>query len=140
MQPIAFTTGQFAGQFIRFELVEIQKPETGRRHIPGDGRRSLDPPPVVRLKIFRVHAPGTPSQSETELNNELSTSQLSPVTVEIVGLLCSIDLFPVPESTLALGITETSKKTGFLAGASCVQPLLVDYQGFKNLLFTAGIG
>ncbi|KAH8831727.1 velvet factor [Flagelloscypha sp. PMI_526] len=66
--PILHTGGQFAGQTIRMEIVEIQQAERGRKYAAVD-RRPIDPPPVLLLSIFRVENAGTPFQKEVELDN-----------------------------------------------------------------------
>ncbi|KAH7920430.1 hypothetical protein BV22DRAFT_1098145 [Leucogyrophana mollusca] len=86
--PIDFTTGQFVGQTIRAELVEIQKADLGRKYARVD-RRPLDPPPVVQLKLYHVYHRGTPQQFEREVDNYDDVQNL--------GLLCNVDLFPVPK-------------------------------------------
>ncbi|KAK7062823.1 hypothetical protein VNI00_000318 [Paramarasmius palmivorus] len=79
-QPIPFVTGQFAGNTIRAELVEIQKANLGRKYARVD-RRPLDPPPVVSLKLFHV----TDEAEERELSNEgvqalgLNHSRIGPI-------------------------------------------------------------
>ncbi|KAF9269478.1 hypothetical protein L218DRAFT_953092 [Marasmius fiardii PR-910] len=84
-QPIPFVSGQFAGNTVRAELVEIQKADLGRKYARVD-RRPLDPPPVVALRLFHVTEPDS---EERELPNE---------TIQVLGLVCTVDLFPVPES------------------------------------------
>ncbi|KAF9474552.1 hypothetical protein BDN70DRAFT_908467 [Pholiota conissans] len=82
-----FEAGQFAGRTIRVELVELQKAESGRKYAKVD-RRPLDPPPAVLLRLFEA-ADGTPhNQWEREILHE---------DVLNVGLICTVDLFPVPE-------------------------------------------
>ncbi|KAH9829984.1 velvet factor-domain-containing protein [Rhodofomes roseus] len=86
-QPILFATGPFAGRYIRAQLVELQKPDLGRKCGIRD-RRPVDPPPVVRLRLFQVHDAHTSAQWEEELVN------LSEV--ENYGFICHVDLFPMP--------------------------------------------
>ncbi|KAF9045547.1 velvet factor, partial [Panaeolus papilionaceus] len=85
-QPIRFTTGQFAGCTIRMVLQEIQKADLGRKYARVD-RRPLDPPPVVLLRLYMIHNYGTSEEYEVELNYD---------DVQDLGLLCTVDLFPVP--------------------------------------------
>ncbi|CAA7264114.1 unnamed protein product [Cyclocybe aegerita] len=127
-QPIIFATGQFATQCIRLDLVEIQTPDVGRKHTPGSIRNLLDPPPVVRLRLFGVDGHGTSTQAETELNYELSTA----------GLVLSVDLLHTQGSVTQLGIIAPLNHASSFAGDAYVQPLLIDYQGRKDLLFTMG--
>ncbi|KAF8810302.1 hypothetical protein BYT27DRAFT_7186768 [Phlegmacium glaucopus] len=84
-RAVQFSTGQFAGQTIRMELQEIQKADLGRKYARVD-RRPLDPPPVVLLRMFLVHHPGSNRETERELNYD---------DVQVLGLLCTVDLFPV---------------------------------------------
>ncbi|KZP21308.1 hypothetical protein FIBSPDRAFT_919604 [Athelia psychrophila] len=90
-QPMHFATGQFAGQTIRTELIEVQQAELGRKYARVD-RRPLDPPPAVLFKIFRILNPGTDDETESEVENYDD--------VQSIGLLCTVDLFPVPSSVL----------------------------------------
>ncbi|KAI9458516.1 velvet factor-domain-containing protein [Boletus coccyginus] len=85
--PIHFASGSFAGQTIRAELTEVQKADLGRKYARVD-RRPLDPPPVVLLKLYRVLNHGTDAQYEREIEDYSE--------VDTLGLLCNVDLFPVP--------------------------------------------
>ncbi|KAF9224844.1 hypothetical protein BS17DRAFT_751767 [Gyrodon lividus] len=85
--PIHFISGSFEGQTIRAELIEIQKADLGRKYARVD-RRPLDPPPVVLLKLYQVLNHGTQSEYEREIHNYSD--------IHTLGLLCSVDLFPVP--------------------------------------------
>ncbi|PPQ93803.1 hypothetical protein CVT25_013512 [Psilocybe cyanescens] len=84
--PMTFAMGQFAGRTIRVELEELQKAESGRKYAKVD-RRPLDPPPAVLLRLFETDP--QPRNWERELLYE---------DVLNVGLMCTVDLFPVPES------------------------------------------
>ncbi|KIM54045.1 hypothetical protein SCLCIDRAFT_1222348 [Scleroderma citrinum Foug A] len=86
-RPIHFASGHFEGQTIRAELEEIQKADLGRKYARVD-RRPLDPPPVVRLRLYQVFNFGTDTQYEKEISDYSDTQTL--------GLLCYVDLFPVP--------------------------------------------
>lgn len=55
-------------------------------------RRPLDPPPVILLRIFAVYDFGTDRQREVEIVNYQD--------VKNIGMICTLDLFPVPESAL----------------------------------------
>ncbi|KIJ63591.1 hypothetical protein HYDPIDRAFT_155743 [Hydnomerulius pinastri MD-312] len=85
--PIHYVSGYFEGQTIRAELSEIQKADLGRKYARVD-RRPLDPPPVVQLKLFQVFNHGTEAEYEKEVANYSE--------IQTLGLLCSVDLFPVP--------------------------------------------
>lgn len=75
--------------------------------------RPIDPPPIVRLRIFEVHNVGTPSQREHELEQityVLYSSRLRITPSHRHGLptslvlsepesyawMCHVDLFPMP--------------------------------------------
>ncbi|KAF7986691.1 hypothetical protein HWV62_20206 [Athelia sp. TMB] len=83
-----FATGQFEGQCIRAELIEIQQAEMGRKYAKVD-RRALDPPPIVHLKLYSVIHAGTIHEYLKELNYD---------DVESLGLICHVDLFSAPTS------------------------------------------
>ncbi|EMD37762.1 hypothetical protein CERSUDRAFT_94755 [Gelatoporia subvermispora B] len=85
-EPITFATGQFAGQTIRAELEELQKADLGRKFARKD-RRPLDPPPVARLRLFRIFNHGTPSSYEREFDHYEEVVAFS--------LACHLDVFPV---------------------------------------------
>ncbi|KII91078.1 hypothetical protein PLICRDRAFT_106258 [Plicaturopsis crispa FD-325 SS-3] len=191
-QPIHFDFGYFAGRTVRAELIEVQKANLGRKYAKVD-RRPIDPPPVVWLRLFLVFNPGTDQEYEQEVEDYNAVANL--------GLLCYVDLFPVPEVPQAetpathvsapslrqasssripgpipysydLGgpsnqvytdvqalsavphqipgteidrdvvahignyaMTESSKCTTALAGATFIQPSNVDYRGQKALMF-----
>ncbi|KAF9463249.1 velvet factor-domain-containing protein [Collybia nuda] len=88
-RPILFATGQFAGQAIRAELREIQQADLGRKYARVD-RRPLDPPPVVQLRLFHVFNLGSEQETEKEVE--------SYNEIQMLGLLCTVDLFPVPQA------------------------------------------
>ncbi|TFK44832.1 velvet factor-domain-containing protein [Crucibulum laeve] len=88
-QPMYFVSGQFAGHTIRGELQELQKAESGRKYARVD-RRPLDPPPAVLLRLFYVRQVGTTVQ-EREVSYE---------EIINVGIMCTVDLFPVPDALL----------------------------------------
>ncbi|PSR84103.1 hypothetical protein PHLCEN_2v5531 [Hermanssonia centrifuga] len=85
--PVTFSTGQFEGRTLRAELIELQKADLGRKYARKD-RRPLDPPPVVQLKLFEVFNHGTQLETHREFE--------SYDDLRGFGLLCHIDLFPVP--------------------------------------------
>ncbi|KAF8240491.1 hypothetical protein L208DRAFT_1427949 [Tricholoma matsutake] len=200
-RPIFFVSGQFTGQAVRAELREIQQADLGRKYARVD-RRPLDPPPVVQLRLFTVFNPGSSQETEEEI--------LDYDGIQTLGLLCTVDLFPVPPQNIArdsvthklvpfnqpplpspgpshvkrstdtpftfvpneypaeqpsvelspqprhrtsgfpvpspsapdvihcvndFPITESSKVTHALVGATFVQPAIVDYQGQKSMMF-----
>ncbi|KAF8186373.1 velvet factor [Pholiota molesta] len=85
------------------ELHEIQKADLGRKYAKVD-RRPLDPPPVILLKIYEVHDAGTDRESETEMTYD---------DTQLLGLLCTVDLFPVPSPDIlpSQPSRRTAKKT-----------------------------
>ncbi|KXN85322.1 hypothetical protein AN958_11422 [Leucoagaricus sp. SymC.cos] len=87
-QPITFTTGQFAGDTIRVELRELQKADSGRKYAKVD-RRPLDPPPAIMLRLFYIGNIGTDREWEREVGNYEE--------IKNIGILCGVDLFPVPD-------------------------------------------
>ncbi|KAJ7181454.1 velvet factor-domain-containing protein [Mycena crocata] len=155
--PIHFAKGQFAGNTIRAELHEIQRPEYGRRFGAVD-KRVLDDPPVVLVRIFYVHNVGTLGEWQEEVENYEE--------MNLTGLICMGDLFEVPKSTwpdvpqdsttnphfspagssemptLALlngqSITEEHNRTPALFGTKFVEPQAISFTGSnkKWLVFT----
>ncbi|GLB39943.1 putative velvet factor [Lyophyllum shimeji] len=63
--------------------------DLGRKYAKVD-RRPLDPPPVVHLRLFQVYDAGTDREMEKEIEDYEE--------VQVLGLLCTVDLFPVPPS------------------------------------------
>ncbi|PPR00981.1 hypothetical protein CVT24_000275 [Panaeolus cyanescens] len=86
-EPVTFATGQFAKRTVRFALEELQKADSGRKYAKVD-RRPLDPPPTVLLRLFEVH----------EEDGDVWETEMDYKTVQNIGFMCSVDLFPVPES------------------------------------------
>ncbi|KAF8635672.1 hypothetical protein AX15_000298 [Amanita polypyramis BW_CC] len=202
-QQIHYGSGQFCGRIIRIELREVQKADLGRKYARVD-RRPLDPPPVVQMIIYELSDTGSDGKMEREI--------LDYDSVEVLGFVCTVDLFPVARltkerrktpkqqhsptiphvngpnaaeivpppqyisSTAAKAdgsalpsppretdsgftipalsensndtdpldvvhhvdgcpLTEGSKMTSALVGATFVQPVAVDYQGRKSLMF-----
>ncbi|KAF8597546.1 hypothetical protein BDV93DRAFT_610318 [Ceratobasidium sp. AG-I] len=81
-------SGPFTGRIIRFQLYEYQKPDVGRKFAKRD-RRPVDPPPVIRLRLFEVTDEGTPNEREQELHAE---------SIDVSGLVAHVDLFAVHPS------------------------------------------
>ncbi|KAI0700208.1 velvet factor-domain-containing protein [Cytidiella melzeri] len=86
-RAVTFSEGPFAGLTIRAELTELQKADLGRKYARKD-RRPLDPPPVVQLKLLQLKHQGTPFERFEEYERYDEAQGL--------GLVCHIDLFPVP--------------------------------------------
>ncbi|KZT64602.1 hypothetical protein DAEQUDRAFT_603348 [Daedalea quercina L-15889] len=86
-RPVQFVTGPFTGRIVRARLTELQKADLGRKCGLSD-RRSLDPPPVVRLRLYEVHNSHTRNHREEEL--------AEVAEVENHGFVCHLNLFPMP--------------------------------------------
>ncbi|KAF9078382.1 velvet factor-domain-containing protein [Rhodocollybia butyracea] len=119
--PITFECGQFAGKSIRTELCEIQKADLGRKYARVD-RRPLDPPPVVKLKFFEI----LDEEREREITHE---------EVSVLGLLCTVDLFPVitfdPSINSATGRTGHRKSSSSSSSSSSqYSPISYDLHGY----------
>ncbi|KAF8688196.1 hypothetical protein AX14_003508 [Amanita brunnescens Koide BX004] len=146
--PVTFISGQFFGKTVRTELQEIQQAKLGRKYVKVD-RRRLDPPSMVLLKYFTVNDVGTFNELEQEIDDYRAILN--------VGIMCSLDLFPIPRrqpmlKTISNGeqpqdvvhriknhlITESSKLTPALVGIKFTEPVLVDYQGKDCLIFVFG--
>ncbi|EIN05005.1 hypothetical protein PUNSTDRAFT_138188 [Punctularia strigosozonata HHB-11173 SS5] len=96
---------------LRTELQEIQSAALGRKFGLKD-RRTIDPPPVVQVRVFKTvrDQDGLPSEIEVEDYSRLETS----------GLICHIDVFPLsppaqpsgavlnPTETLSLSCSKES--------------------------------
>jgi len=95
--PITFTAGPLSGRTFRAVLTEIQKAEVGRKYSRKD-RRPLDPPPVAELQLFEV----TSSDNRGRWTGDIEL--LSADDVSGNGIICQVDLFPLPEQ----GWTETA--------------------------------
>lgn len=84
---------------MRAELIELQKADLGRKYARKD-RRPLDPPPVVQLKFFYAF-PGTDTPDrEVENYDEINN----------MGLICHVDLFPVPPSDSPDGSADPKRR------------------------------
>lgn len=88
--PILFASGPYAGQTIRAQIQEIQKPDLGRKFAKRD-RRPLDPPPVVQLRMYQVFNAETDHPTEQEI---------PPDQVEVGGLVCHVDLYAIRPQSL----------------------------------------
>lgn len=113
---------------MRAELKELQKADLGRKYGSKD-RRPLDPPPVVQLRIFRVHNPGTSQETEEEL---AYTDALT------VGLICHADLFPAhaPDKSQETG-SESMEWSNDDESSTVSRPSLFDDQaGSASLMRT----
>ncbi|KAJ1301331.1 hypothetical protein OPQ81_003731 [Rhizoctonia solani] len=84
-KPVRNVSGPFAGRTIRSELEEYQKPDLGRKFARRD-RRPVDPPPVVRLRMFEVKDEGSVNEREEEIPAD---------SIETTGLVAHVDLFAV---------------------------------------------
>ncbi|KAG8933348.1 hypothetical protein FRC02_012101 [Tulasnella sp. 418] len=126
-KPITYSSGPYAGRTIRAELHEYQKPDLGRKFAKRD-RRPLDPPPVVRLRLWEVFDLGLPTQSEHELHAD---------DIDIMGLVAHIDLFPAPDPNSNNPIPDTSNSlTTSVFGSSFVHAVhMLDMTGQPVVFF-----
>ncbi|KIK60494.1 hypothetical protein GYMLUDRAFT_43814 [Collybiopsis luxurians FD-317 M1] len=116
-QFIHFETGQWAGRIIRAELRELQHADRGRKYADVD-RRTLDPPPVVALRLFELVQTG-PNYEEVEIS--------SYEDVETIGLLCAAELIPVSEEQISRRITTLNQNSQNCArGLVFSQPVYSD--------------
>ncbi|KZT54287.1 hypothetical protein CALCODRAFT_17345 [Calocera cornea HHB12733] len=92
-----FTAGPLIGRTIRVELIEMQKPLINRKtstpmaenSVDRIERRPLDPPPVVKLRLFEIENEGAAGERVTEM--EASSHHAYN------GFVCHVDLFPIKE-------------------------------------------
>jgi len=168
-QPISFVEGQFAFQTIRAELEEIQGAKVGRKQNTPSAvsptknrrveRRMIDPPPVVRLRLFRT-------EHEAASNMQVEREIASYDDVQLNGLQCAAELFRVPdacyeyEETSArardvgpdnvqhtsedvelvhrvngFAVTSRSRRTEELVGCTVVEANLVQLEGIAAVVF-----
>lgn len=95
---LKYDCGPLAGRCVRSELEEYQKPDLGRKFAKRD-RRPLDPPPVVRLRMFELLDEGLPTQREQEIAAD---------DIDISGLVAHLDLFPVPPPAEGQSLSSTN--------------------------------
>ncbi|KAG8906776.1 hypothetical protein FRB99_006153 [Tulasnella sp. 403] len=127
-KPITYTRGPNAGKTIRAALEEYQKPDLGRKFAKRD-RRPLDPPPVVRVRLWEVFDVGLPTQSELELAAD---------DVEVQGLVAHVDLFRVNQdnSIATDNASETANLTKHTFGSSFVHAThILDLTGQPVIIF-----
>ncbi|KIY49718.1 hypothetical protein FISHEDRAFT_40615, partial [Fistulina hepatica ATCC 64428] len=136
--------GQFAGKMVRAELYEIQKADLGRKYAKVD-RRSIEPPPVVVLRLFEVD-PVTGAEHEIDSYHDI----VSP------GFLCSVDLLYGSEGPMPVASDSSesqaphpqnyhagsqnfpgnaSNLTNNLVGSRLVQPCKIELDGKKVIVF-----
>lgn len=92
-----FTAGPLVGKTVRVELTQMQTPEVNRKtstpmaehSVDRIERRPLDPPPVVKLRLFEIEYEGTSRERVTEIDASSSFAYS--------GFVCHVDLFPVQE-------------------------------------------
>ncbi|KAG8715396.1 hypothetical protein FRC08_010642 [Ceratobasidium sp. 394] len=108
-KPIHYVCGPFAGRTIRSELSEYQKPDLGRKFAKRD-RRPVDPPPVVRLRMFETKDEGTVNAREEELHAD---------SIDVSGLVAHVDLFPIhpPETRHAPAVEESPVNPAVASGS-----------------------
>ncbi|KAG8844330.1 hypothetical protein FRB96_003089 [Tulasnella sp. 330] len=127
-RPIPYISGPHAGKTIRAELQECQKPDLGRKFAKRD-RRPIDPPPVVRVRLWEVYDSGLPTQSEREL---------PAPDVEISGLVAHVDLFRVnpDDSIVDASEEDTAQLTMQIFGNTFVAAgQILDMTGQSVIIF-----
>ena len=122
--PLHFTTGQFTGKHVRAELIELQKADLGRKYVPHHPLLSVVPQPslgmLARTADRSIHRPSYNSGFSTR--HPITTDPMQRLTitscvfcllafsfwradsgrvslyreVNNMGLICHVDLFPVP--------------------------------------------
>ncbi|KAJ3850463.1 velvet factor-domain-containing protein [Lentinula lateritia] len=135
-EAIYFEGGRWEGKRVRAELHELQHANLGRKYAEVD-RRSIDPPPVVLLRLFERTAPSQYGFLENEISNYEN--------IGTMGLLCAVDLIPVIKSgvqdfsfteNVPVPEPEIARLTmNVLIGSKVVQPHLIERHGRKNLMF-----
>ncbi|KAF8503974.1 velvet factor-domain-containing protein [Gautieria morchelliformis] len=84
-RPVPFASGPCAGLTLRAELREEQKADLGRKFSKRD-RRPVDPPPVVRVRMYQVFNAETDHPTEKAIPAE---------QIVVGGLICHIDLYAI---------------------------------------------
>ncbi|KAI9062472.1 hypothetical protein FKP32DRAFT_791980 [Trametes sanguinea] len=84
--PVKIEGGPLLGRRIIARLQEIQKADLGRKYARKD-KRPLDPPPVVLCRLFEV-VDGP--------NGIMQELEVEPGDDVMHGMICHLDLFPVP--------------------------------------------
>ncbi|EPQ54221.1 hypothetical protein GLOTRDRAFT_78159 [Gloeophyllum trabeum ATCC 11539] len=140
-----FSGLQREGEDLRAGLLELQRPLLGRKYAIKD-RRPLDPPPIAKLQLYRTVEDRRGWEQKQLIEDYSEFSEL--------GLICHVDLFPVPKMTdshcvpqssdedsdvvASLDgylIRESSKCSTALAGETFVQAAKLEYKGSVVLLF-----
>ncbi len=122
--PLHFTTGQFIGKHIRAELIELQKADLGRKYVPHHPVLFVVPQPslgmLARTADRLIHRPSCNSSFSTRSPVPTDPMQRLIITscafcflassfwladsscvslyreIHNMGLICHVDLFPVP--------------------------------------------
>nr|UNA00544.1 velvet factor family protein [Ganoderma sp. TQC-2021a] len=110
--PISFSQGPFTGKTIRTAVTELQKADAGRKYARKD-KRPLDPPPVVQVRFFEVLNRGMPAQQEREI--------LTYDDALVLGLVCQVDLYPIPDEVTPEGIAARNANNPM--GAAVMNPI-----------------
>ncbi|KAF8478857.1 velvet factor-domain-containing protein [Gautieria morchelliformis] len=119
----------FTHQVTRAELQEEQKADLGRKFAKRD-RRPVDPPPVVRLRMYQVFNAETDHPTDQEIPAE---------QIEVGGLICHVDLYairptPYPHSR-PVGSGEGSSAAPPAPQATLVAPLPAEESKVTTSLF-----
>ncbi|KAF8490393.1 velvet factor-domain-containing protein [Gautieria morchelliformis] len=116
-------------QYHRAEPQEEQKADLGRKFAKRD-RRPVDPPPVVRLRMYQVFNAETDHPTDQEIPAE---------QIEVGGLICHVDLYairptPYPHSR-PVGSGEGSSAAPPAPQATLVAPLPAEESKVTTSLF-----
>ncbi|KAJ7598731.1 velvet factor-domain-containing protein [Mycena floridula] len=161
--PLSFVEGQFTGKTVRAELQEIQKADLARKFAKID-RRPLDPPPVVGMRLFHVAFPsGNERENEQEFSDDeyddvellglictvelvadfespsSSTTSTSPTVHgnQLESCFRAQQVSPTIGNSTQPGCCQDESEvlTLHLVGDKFVQPVCLDWQGRKTLMF-----
>ncbi|KZT71993.1 hypothetical protein DAEQUDRAFT_665017, partial [Daedalea quercina L-15889] len=147
-RPVHLVSGPLVNHTIRAELDELQKADLGRKCGNKD-RRTLDPPPVVRIKLFEIINEGTSDETEQAILISDAGYALA------YGFICLVDIFPWPPPSHAsdsrsqqtrsqdtaqavidgVPIAEQDSCTQAFVGATFISASCLIYEGKQTLLF-----
>ncbi|KAF9077964.1 velvet factor-domain-containing protein [Rhodocollybia butyracea] len=110
-QPICFEAGQWKERTIRAELTELQHADRVRKYAEVD-RRTLDPPPVVALRLYETFEAGYYCEEREITDYE---------DIQLIGLICAVELVPVSEPHCSQMIPAVSKSRAELIPRSSLK-------------------